>query len=316
MYAIDSMREIMRIIITGGAGFIGHHLALHLRDKGYEVLCIDNLSRASRSALTLLKSHEIPLIKMDVQDYDNLVRILSDHDIIVHAAALIDVEESLLKPLTYFENNALGTATLVKACVDNNVHRIIYLSSAAVYGNPISLPIVETHPVDPISPYGLSKAMGEEVIRLYSRISDLDYVVLRLFNVYGPRQSHSSYAGVIARFAERIRAGRPPVIFGDGMQTRDFIHVRDVCIAIERALTTEHVNQVYNIGSGNPTRIIDLAKIMIKLSGLKLAPIHIPPRQGDIRHSYADITKAVKCLGFRPSIELEEGIRELFQFSD
>jgi len=100
------------------------------------------------------------------------------------------------------------------------------------------------------------------------------------------------------------------------MQTRDFIHVRDVCIAIERALTTEHVNQVYNIGSGNPTRIIDLAKIMIKLSGLKLAPIHIPPRQGDIRHSYADITKAVKCLGFRPSIELEEGIRELFQFSD
>lgn len=289
---------------------MGGYLAVYLKSRGCDVTCIDNLSRASNRAVRAVRSAGVSLLEIDIRDQREIVRALEGRDAVVHAAALIDVEESIEKPLLYLDNNALGTATVAKACVDAGVKRLIYISSAAVYGDPIKLPIDEDHPTRPLSPYGLSKLIGEQVVDLFSRVYGLEYVVLRLFNVYGPGQT-SAYAGVITRFVARVKANLPPIIYGDGEQTRDFVNVRDVCGAVELALVTDHVNEIYNIGSGAATRIKDLAKLVTKLAGVEGEPIYAAPRPGDIRHSCADISKARIYLGFTPRVSLEEGLKEL-----
>ncbi len=301
----------MKVVITGGAGFIGCNLAVFLRGRGYEVVCLDNFSRASENAVGTLEKLGVNLVKGDVRDYKVTSEVARGCDVVVHAAALIDAEESVKKPLLYLENNALGTAVVAKVCVDLAIPRLVYLSSAAVYGEPARLPVSESHPLNPVSPYGLSKLMGERVIKHFSSLYGLRYVILRLFNVYGFRQHGGSYSGVIARFVERVRRGKPPIIYGDGRQTRDFIHVRDVCRVVEKVLKTEYVNEVFNVGFGKPVKIEDLARLILRLSGLNLEPVHVPPRPGDVRHSYADITKARQLLGFKPKIDLEEGVKEL-----
>lgn len=189
---------------------------------------------------------------------------------------------------------------------------MVFLSSAAVYGDPVTLPVSEDHPLNPLSPYGLSKVFSEKVVEFFGR-HGLRYTILRLFNVYGPSRRGSSYAGVIARFIDRVRQGLPPVVYGDGEQTRDFIHVLDVARFIELVVEKRLWGEVFNVATGKPTRIADLAKLIIELFNLGIEPLYSPPRAGDIRHSYADISKAVKLLGFNPSIELEEGLKQLIQ---
>lgn len=303
----------MRVLITGGAGFIGHNLALYLSNLGYDVKCLDNLSRSSKEAIEVLKNWGIELAIADVTDYDGVMKVLNElrPEVVVHAAALISVGESFDIPEEYFRCNVVGTLTTIRSCCRVGVVRFIYLSSAAVYGDPIKLPISEEHPVSPKSPYGLSKFMGEEVVRFYSKLYGIEYLILRLFNVYGPRQSLSEYSGVITKFVERVRRGLPPIIYGDGRQSRDFIHVLDVCRAIELCIKSKVFNEVYNVGSGRPVSINELANLVLRLSGLDLSPIYEGARVGDIRYSYADITKIRKDLGFQPLISLEEGIKEL-----
>ncbi len=305
----------MKVLITGGAGFIGHHLALHLSSLGYEVLCLDNLSRSSPEVVKTLRSFNIDLIVADVLDINSLELIMSRFkpEVVIHTAALVSVEESVRKPEDYLRCNVLGTLNTVRVSTNYGVSRFIYLSSAAVYGDPIKLPVSEEHPLNPKSPYGLSKLIGEEVVKLYHRMYGLEYVILRLFNVYGPRQSLNPYSGVITKFIDRVCKGLPPVIYGDGTQTRDFIHVLDVCRATQLSISTENVNEVYNIGSGKPLSINELANLIIRISKLELRSTYEPSRPSDIRHSYADISKAVKYLGFKPSVSIEEGIEELLK---
>jgi len=295
----------MRILITGGAGFIGHHTALHLRSRGYDVVVYDTLERASERAVARLREAGIQIYRRDVREPARL----EDFDAVVHCAAYVDVSESMAKPREYFENNVVGTASMAKASADAGA-LFIYISSASVYGDPVELPISEAHPLRPISPYGASKAMGEQVVELFSKIYGLRYVILRLFNVYGPGQN-PSYAGVISRFVENARKGLPPRIYGDGSQTRDFIHVEDVARAIELAIVKEPVGQVFNIASGRRISILELARLVMRLAGVGGEPVFDRPRLGDIRHSFADISKARKILGFEPRVPIERGIEEL-----
>jgi len=303
----------LKVLITGGAGFIGHHLAIYLKNLGYDVTCVDNLLRSSKEAINALRDEGINLLVADVTDYHSLSNALKDSrpDVIVHAAALISVTESFIIPDEYIKCNAIGTLNAARLGCELGIDRFIYISSAAVYGNPIKLPIAEDHPLNPISPYGLSKLMGEEVVKLYSRICGVKYVILRLFNVYGLRQPLNEYSGVVRKFVERVSMGLSPIIYGDGSQSRDFIHVTDVCRAVELSLSTKAFNDVYNVGSGRPISINELAELIISASGLNLKPIYEAPRAGDIKHSYADISKICNRLGFKPSVTIEEGIKEL-----
>lgn len=296
----------MKVLITGGAGFIGHNLTLLLKSSGFKVIVLDNLERATNFALSRLS--DVKIIKGDVNS-NAIKKALDNVDLVIHAAAYISVSESIRKPHMYFRNNVLGTLNVVKSCLDKNVRRLMFISSAAVYGEPKFLPISEEHPTNPITPYGLTKLMGEDTVKLYARYG-LNYVIIRLFNVYGPGQN-MDYAGVVTRFIKRIKENKPPVIYGDGLQTRDFIHVLDVAQAVKQIMDRGIENETINIATGKPTTIRELAKLIIKLAGRNYEPIYTKTRLGDIRQSYADITKARKLLGFEPRITLENGLREL-----
>ncbi|MEM2078849.1 MAG: SDR family NAD(P)-dependent oxidoreductase [Thermosphaera sp.] len=294
----------MRVLITGGAGFIGHNVARYLAKRGYDVVVVDTMERSSAFALRRLEELGVPIVRADVREYGGYGGV----DVVVHAAAYVSVEESVREPIKYFENNVLGTARVGYECGKRGI-RLVYLSSAAVYGEPLKLPIGEDHPVRPLSPYGLSKLQGEEVLKVFASIYGLKYVTLRLFNVYGPGQS-SSYAGVVTVFLEKASRGEPLVIYGEGTQTRDFVCVEDVAKVIEHIVREEVFdNEVYNIGSGKPTTIEELARTIMKLLGRELPIVRMPPRPGDITHSVADISKIVRLTQLKPT-PLEEGLKK------
>lgn len=303
----------MRIVVTGALGFIGHHLCIGLAKRGYKVLGIDNLSRGKRERIDLLKNHGVNVVLTDIRDCSNIVKVFQEFkpEIVMHLAALISVDESFKKPLLYEDVNVRGTINIVLASNKTNVWRIVYASSAAVYGNPVRLPIDEEHPLKPLSPYGVSKLAGEMYIKTIFN-GEGGYVILRLFNVYGLGQN-PEYAGVITKFMERLERRLPPIIYGDGTQTRDFIHVLDVVEAFIKAIEVNEPNIVLNIGTGKPTSIRELAYTMIKLYGLNIQPIYAPPRKGDIKYSYANISKAKKILKWEPRISLENGLRILIR---
>jgi UDP-glucose 4-epimerase len=307
----------LRVLVTGATGFIGSHLCLRLLDLGMEVHGLDDLSRGSLKRAKILENSGMSLHKADVRDWATVHEVLHEvkPDAVIHLAALISVEESIRMPELYMEVNAEGTRNIVRAASNVGSGRLIYASSAAVYGNPIRLPITEDHPTSPLSPYGLSKLMGERYVTS-EFIGREKPVILRIFNVYGPGQN-PEYAGVITKFMERLSQGDPPIIFGDGEQTRDFIHVDDVVEAFIRSLDTPlNETAVLNVGSGRPFKIIELARMMIRLYGLNVEPIHVPPRPGDVRGSYADISLAKRLLGWNPKISLEEGLRRLIVEGD
>jgi len=287
----------MRVVITGGAGFIGSHVAAYLAERGFRVVAVDSLERAS--AVRRLEEAGVPLVVGDVRLVD-----LPPADAVVHAAAYINVEESWERPYDYMWNNAAATARVAKQCAKTGA-RLVYISSAAVYGEPQRLPIDESHPTRPLSPYGLSKLAGEQITQMLAPGA----AVLRLFNVYGPGQT-GPYAGVVSKFIERAKRGLLPVIYGDGSQTRDFVHVADVAQFVEFVLERGAAG-VFNVGTGRAVSIRELAAIVMRLAGLGGEPLYGPPRPGDIKHSVADVTKA-KSLGWQPQIGIEEGLRELW----
>lgn len=276
----------MRVLITGGAGFIGHNLAIYLSRKGFDVVALDNMERANEAARARLLENEVKVIIADIMDFDNY----DGFDVIVHAAAYVSVEESVANPLKYIRNNAYGTSKVAYECARRGI-KLLYLSSAAVYGEPKKLPIDEEHPREPISPYGLSKLLGELALSNFRKVYGLGFVTLRLFNVYGPGQN-PNYAGVITNFIERARRGEPLIIYGDGEQTRDFVFVEDVARVIE-ALIEEGTfdGEVYNVGTGVPTKVIELARLIRSLVNKDVEIAFTPSRPGDIRHSFADVSK-------------------------
>jgi UDP-glucose 4-epimerase len=300
--------ESLRILVTGGAGFIGSHLVKALVKAGHSVRVLDNFSTGSLENLGDIAG-SVELVVGDVRSYGVVEKAVKGVDAVIHLAALIDVAESIEKPDLYFDVNARGTYNIAKAC--KGVSVLVFASTCAVYGEPVKLPVAEDCTIAPKSPYAAAKVAGEAFIQAYSNLYGYRYAILRLFNVYGPKQS-KAYAGVIIEFIKRVSRGEPPIIFGDGEQTRDFIHVSDVVEAIIMAITNEKARGVFNIGSGKPVTINQLAKLILKLMGREdLKPIHTTPRPGDIRHSVADITKAREALGFKPRIGLEEGLQSL-----
>ncbi len=310
----------MRVVVTGGAGFIGHHIVMKLVRQGHEVAVIDDLSRPSPRGLATLKQLNIDLLKADITDYAAMHEALNRlrPNAVVHSAALIDVAESVEKPHTYMHVNAEGTAAVVRAAISAGVEKVIYLSSAAVYGIPKYLPIDEEHPTKPISPYGASKLAGELALEsLMKSLEKPEYVILRLFNVYGPGQNPSSpYSGVITKFIHAVMNRKEIVIYGDGKQSRDFIHVEDVVEAVIKALTATETCATLNIGTGTRTTINELAKLVMSVVGREVPVRYAPPRKGDIRHSVASVERARKVLGWEPKIELVDGLRTLLEVTD
>jgi UDP-glucose 4-epimerase len=301
----------LKILVTGGAGFIGGHVALYLADKGFHVTVLDNFERSSDYIINRLKEfNNIDIVREDLRYSDRIKDLLKNFDIIVHAAAYIDVEESMKDPWSYIHNNYYTTKNITDHL--NKRQKIIYLSSAAVYGEPEKIPVKEDDEKRPISPYGLSKLLGEKTIVYNSICRGYRYVIFRLFNVYGIGQNRS-YAGVITIFIDRVIKGLPPIIYGDGLNIRDFIHVEDVAEAVYMAVEREDFSGIYNLGSGTGVSIKDLAQMIIDISGRKdLKPIYTRPRPGDIRFSVADITRISEKLRFKPRKDLYEGLTDLY----
>ena len=300
--------ECLRVLVTGGAGFIGSHLVKALLRAGHFVRVLDNFSTGSMDNIVDV-ARDVEIVVGDVRDYSVVEKCVRGVDVVIHLAALIDVAESIERPDLYFEVNVIGTHNIAKACRGVNV--LIFASSSSVYGDPLKIPIPEDHLLSPRSPYAASKAAGEALIQAYSSIYGYRPIILRIFNVYGPKQSRA-YAGVVIEFIRRVLRREPPIIYGDGEQTRDFIHISDVIDAIMKAMSIERARGVFNIGSGKAVTINQLAKLILKtLNREDLKPVYAPPRPGDIKHSIADITKSRKILGFEPKISLEEGIKTL-----
>ncbi len=305
----DSMEQKGEtVLITGGLGQVGYYVYLRLRDK-YQIVIIDNKSNPKVDT-----PEDVLFFEEDIQ---NLTKIenLPKLDYIIHCAAQISSEKSVLNPIQDANINILGTLNLLELARGCKLKKFIHISSAATYGDPQFTPITEDHPKNPRSPYGVSKLTAEKYVQQYSSLYDLDTTVILPFNIYSPLQNEDDpYAGVIYKFIKRIKEGKSPLIEGDGLQTRDFMHAEDVAIAIELALNSQKSKgKVFNIGTGEVVTIKRLAEILISIGNQDLQIEHVDPRIGDIKESCASIELAKEILDFHPTIKLEEGLKDLYE---
>jgi UDP-glucose 4-epimerase len=279
-----------------------------------EVSVIDNLFTGKVENLqSNLKDGKIKFFKGDIRDGKLVNELVKSVEAVVHLAAVSSVPFSVDNPVLTNDVNVNGTLNLLKACWESDVKKFVFISSCSVYGEPQYLPVNEEHPTQPLSPYAASKVAAEAYCKAFREAYGLDTVVLRLFNVYGPRQREEDvYSGVITKFANNLTRGKPLVIYGDGNQTRDFVHVEDVVEAVWLTLESEDaVGETFNIGSGKATSINELAKLLAEIFRVEAEAVHGKPRAGDLRRSYADIAKAKKALGYKPKIGLEHGLKSL-----
>jgi UDP-glucose 4-epimerase len=310
-------RRISRILVTGGAGFIGSHIVDRLLRQDLDVIVLDNLSAGSmRKIVHHKEKSEFNFVKGDILDFPIVKRTVKGIDAVFHEAALASVTLSVENPILANEINVKGTLNLLKASSDLGVKRFIYASSAAVYGDTKAPKKKEDMPTNPNSPYGISKLAAENYVSIFQRLYNLETVSLRYFNVYGPRQRfdiNCAYGGVITIFLNRLLKNMPPVIFGDGEQTRDFTFVDDAVEANMLALNSRNAcGDVFNIGTGIGVSVNQIAELLKELLGKKdLKNIHKEPRPAESRHGYADITKAEKTLGFHPKFNIKKGLTGL-----
>ncbi|MFN3477082.1 MAG: SDR family oxidoreductase [Candidatus Methylomirabilales bacterium] len=302
-------------LVTGGAGFIGSHLVHALVERGEEVRVLDNFSTGRWENLEGLEG-KIEVIEGDLGDPALLAKAVHGIDYILHQAALPSVARSVEDPFASHAANATGTLNLLLAAKAAKVKRVVYASSSSVYGDSPTLPKKEEMKPNPKSPYAVSKLMGEYYCQVFSRLYGLETVSLRYFNVFGPRQDPSSpYAAVIPRFISAMLEGRPPVIFGDGLQSRDFTSVENVVEANFLALTAEEaVGEVINVALGERYTLLTLVEGLNRILGSRLLPRFEGPRPGDVRHSQASIEKAERLLGYRPKVGFEEGLRRMVEW--
>ncbi|KPA11385.1 nucleoside-diphosphate-sugar epimerase [Candidatus Magnetomorum sp. HK-1] len=303
------------ILITGGAGFIGSHIAEKTLENNYNVRIFDNLSTGKLSNLDTIKDH-IEFIKGDIRDYDHLKKSFQGCDIIFHEAAEVFVPRTVKDPIETSMINDIGTLNVFEAARQCGVQRVVFASSCAIYGDAPQLPKVETMLPRPKSPYAAQKIMGEYYAKLYNDLYQLETVCLRYFNVYGPRQDPSSpYSGVISIFLTKAINNEQPIIYGDGNQNRDFVNVKDVVQANMLAATQTGANgNVYNVGTGKTVSINALWENVCKLTGISLSPTYEPFRSGDILASVSDIRHAIQKLSYSPSISFEEGLKETLEW--
>jgi UDP-glucose 4-epimerase len=302
------------VVVTGGAGFIGSHLAEELLKRRYKVIIIDDLSTGKLENIRPLikgegSGNRVEFVHGSIIDLPLLKNVFQGVDYVFHQAAIPSVPRSIENPRATHEANTTGTLNVLLATRDNGVKKVIYASSSSVYGDTPTLPKNEDMSPNPQSPYAVTKLAGEYYCWVFHQVYGLPTVCLRYFNVYGPRQDPTSqYAAVVPKFTRRVLDNKPPIIFGDGEQTRDFTFVKDAVEA--NILATEgHATGVYNIGRGERVSINRLAELVIKIVGNSVKPVHEEPRPGDIRHSLADISRA-RQFGYNPRYNLEEGLRE------
>jgi UDP-glucose 4-epimerase len=300
----------MQILITGGAGFIGSNIADYLIEQGKEVIIVDNLSSGKKENI----NKKSKFYQLDIRD-QNLEKVFQENKIshVIHHAAQIDVQQSIADPIFDAENNILGTINLLENCREYGAAKIIYASSAAVYGEPEHLPIAEEHPVKAMSPYGITKHTVEHYLKMYAELYDLKYTILRYANAYGPRQDPKGEGGVVSIFLDKLLAEEDPVIFGDGKQSRDFIHVYDLVKANYLALDKAD-NQLLNISTAVQNSINQLVEDLNELSSYQLEVSHKEAKYGDIRHSALDNTKAKEILGWEPQFDLKSGLKQTYDY--
>jgi UDP-glucose 4-epimerase len=304
-----------KALVSGGAGFIGSHLVDKLVKDGYEVVVLDNLSTGNLENLRAhLNRSSFRFVRGNICD-GRFAKVASKSvKSVFHLAAITSVPLSIENPEITTEVNLNGTKNLLQNAAHNGVERFIYVSTCAVYGDPTYLPVDEKHPTNPESPYATSKLKAEqECIKLGEKCG-FRTTILRLFNVYGPRQKYGEYGGVTAQFINKLRNNEPLIIYGDGTQTRDFVHVNDVIKALMLALddTKTSKEYIFNIASGKPTSVNELAQLLMKLLDSKQTTLkYVEARRGDIKHSYANIKKAETVMGFKPKISLKEGLSTL-----
>jgi len=305
-----------RVLVTGGAGFIGSHLVDGLVSGGFDVVVLDDLSSGRRENLSVhFGKPNFCLVEGDVKVKADVEKALEGVDVVFHLAAIVSVDFSVKNPLLVDEVNVGGTLNVLRESLKAGVKRFVYASSCAVYGEPVNLPINEKHPSKPTSPYGVTKLAAEHYCRVFYEVYGLETVCLRFFNVYGPRQMIGPYSGVIMKFIDRIGHGKKPIIYGDGEQTRDFVFVSDVVDACLRAKTCKScVGDVINVGADVEVSINKLADVLTKLFNLHgIKFVYADPRAGDIRRSCADLSKAERLLGYKPKVSLRQGLTMLLR---
>ena len=299
--------EGARILVTGGAGFIGSHLVDRLGSRN-EVTVLDDLSTGTLRNLGAVE-RRVHVKRASILRSESLATATKGQQVVYHLAAKTSVPESVSQPKEYWETNVEGTVRVLKASADASVRRVVFVSSAAVYGDSPESPKVESMRLAPASPYATTKMVGEFACEEIRGMTGMETVVLRIFNAYGPRQTPSApYSGVIAKFAAAIAANRSLEVYGDGEQTRDFLYVTDIAEALELAAEKPVNGSVLNLGSGQGTSVNDVARLISDITRTPVRTVRRQERSGDVRHSVADMTRANEKLGFTPRISLRDGL--------
>lgn len=307
------------ILITGGGGFVGSHLAENYVKQGYLVKVLDDFSTGNVNNIRELFNYKnFKLIRGDVRNKELIQRTLAGVDVIFHLAAQIHVDRSIIDPRSTFEVNTLGTLNILEAALESEVDLVVYASSSEVYGSAQYVPMDEKHPLNPASPYAASKAAADRLCFAYYNTYKLPVVIVRCFNTYGPRQGETRYAAAIPKFIRRVIQGLPPVIYGDGKQTRDYMYIGDAVKAYDLVLKTRKnlFGKAVNFGTGKEISILELAELINKLCNREggLQPIHVAPRAGEVKRLHANITLAKKELGFEPKYDLKKGLTEFIRW--
>ena len=295
----------MRYIVTGGAGFVGSHLVEQLIEKQHDVIVIDNLSKGKKENLSKVIDR-IKFLDLDIRDYTSMEQNIRNVDGIFHQAALTVVQDSFKHPEEYNQVNVEGTENIFRLANENNI-KVVFASSSSVYGHQKNMPISENAEKNPINPYGKTKLDDEILMEKYVKLG-AKIIGLRYFNIFGKGQT-KEYAGVITKFFDRISNGEPPIIYGDGLQIRDFIFVGDIVKANMEAMLNDTSNFIVNVGSGKAITILELAEMMIRISKSDLKPVFKDPLEGDIQKSHADTSLINQKLGWRIEVELEDWLK-------
>ncbi len=307
-----------KFLITGGCGFIGSHIAEALVNDGEDVVIFDNLSSGYEHNIAHIKD-KVTFINGDVRDIEALRNAMRGVTHVFHEAALVSVFESVEKPYENHEINLTGTLNVLTAASEVKAKRLVVASSAAIYGNDPTLPKTETMVPQPESPYALAKITKEYYLSIFNKLYGLETISLRYFNVFGPRQDPiSMYSGVISKFVDVISAGKDPTVFGDGLQTRDFVFVKDVVQANILAINapSEICGNSFNVGTGKQTSLLQLLDSLKNITGNDFTVNFKEARAGDIKHSVSDISKAVKLLGYKPEYDIQTGLQQLLEWKN
>ena len=308
----------MKMLITGGSGFIGSHLCDKYTREGHSVFCLDNFMSGNLMNIRhLLNCRNFKLIKGDIRDFNLLEKIMRDVDVVFHLAAQVHVDRSYIEPQLTYEVNVIGTQNILEVARIYDANKVIYASTSEVYGSAQYVPIDEQHPLNAPHPYGASKIAADRMCHAYIQTYGMNIPIIRLFNTFGPRQRDIGYGGVISIFTRRVLSNMSPIIYGDGLQTRDYTYIEDAVRAYDLVLNhNEPITEPINFGSGREVSILDLTNKIIELCGQKgsTKPTHVEPRIGEVERFIADASKAQKLLGWEPKYNFEKGLKEFVQW--